>query len=262
MDRRRRRRHPSVPVPTAARDAQADPPPGAAPTASPRWTEPTDAALLQAAQRDPLAFAPLYQRYATPVYRYCFRQTSDPETAADLTAQIFTKALEALPRFQVRDDTSQPSAHGTTVRSWLFAIAHNAIVDARRRERPTQSLNAPRPDRDDVHHDRSPDALADPGIGPEEIAVHRDELGRLLAVLDQVPASQRQIIELRLAGLTTAEVAEALGLTRPAVKAAQTRAYSRLRDLLEPPRPPSQSDTDDPRRQSPLPSSSVEELPT
>ncbi|MGC4105222.1 MAG: sigma-70 family RNA polymerase sigma factor [Thermomicrobiales bacterium] len=255
------------------RRKDADSPPGECGSAAPRLAPdvapastdlrggaPSDAALVRAAQRDPLAFAPLYQRYATPVYRYCLRQTSDPETAADLTAQIFTKALEALPRFRVRDDTDTFGASGTTLRSWLFAIAHNAIVDARRRERPTQSLHAIAPHADERRRGDAPlDALADPGIGPEEFAVHRDELGRLVAVLDRLPESQRQIVELRLAGLTTAEVAEALGLTRPAVKAAQTRAYSRLRDLLEPPEPQPPS-PDGPQHPSHPATSSAEEV--
>jgi RNA polymerase sigma-70 factor (ECF subfamily) len=184
---------------------------------------PSDAALVALARRDPLAFAPLYQRYVAPVYRYCYRQTSDPDVAADLTAQIFTRALEALPRFTIRDGT------GGTFRSWLFAIAHNAVIDARRRHRPVVPL-------DDSH-----DRLADNERGPEDRAVLRDELHRLIAVLDRIPDSQRQIIELRLAGLTATEIATALGMSRPAVKAAQTRAYARLRALLSPRTPSSDS---------------------
>lgn len=260
IERRRRRKDRDA---AAGASAVASSPPAA--VSPSRGTPPSDAALLRAAQRDPLAFAPLYQRYVTPVYRYCYRQTSDPEAAADLTAQIFTKALEALPRFRVRDEAevdanADAATTGSTVRSWIFAIAHNAIVDFRRHERtrPTQSLNATpiRPGAEGDRADATIDALADPGLGPEEIAVHRDELGRLLAVLGQLPDSQRQIVELRLAGLTTAEVADALGLTRPAVKAAQTRAYSRLRDLLESPPPP----PDNPRRPDPSSPSSAEEV--
>lgn len=224
----------SAAQPGAARDVRSD----AASRAVP------DEVLLRAAQRDPLAFAPLYQRYATPVFRYCYRQTSDPEVAADLAAQVFTKALEALPRFRLHD-RDHTSTSTTSVRSWLFAIAHNAIVDFHRRDRnhPTQSLNAPRRSDHPQRADRGAlgDALhelADPALGPEEIAVHHDDLRHLLAVLDQLPGNQRAIIELRLAGLTTNEIAQALGLTQPAVKAAQTRAYSRLRDLLQPARPP------------------------
>lgn len=172
----------------------------------------------------------------TPIYRYCYRQTSDPELAADLTTQIFTRAIEALPKFEQRAGHRESgSATGSSFRGWLFTIAHHAVIDHRRRVRPSRPL-------DDTHRE-----LADDGQGPEERAVLRDELSRLIAVLDRIPDGQRQIIELRLAGLTAAEIATALSMSRAAVKSAQTRAYARLRDLLGPPAdpgaapPPSQS---------------------
>ncbi len=83
-----------------------------------------------------------------------------------------------------------------------------------------------------------PDDPPDHAPGPEEWAVHGDELARLIAVLEQLPHQHRQIIELRLAGLTSAEIASTLSLTRAAVKSAQTRAYARLRDLLTQPSAP------------------------
>ncbi|MGI8484049.1 MAG: RNA polymerase sigma factor [Thermomicrobiales bacterium] len=215
-----------------ARPSRSDTPqvPAAHPTtARPSDTPgvPDDLDLLRHAQRDPLAFAPRYQRYATPVYHYCYRQTSDPDAASDLTAHIFTKALEALPRFRPRSASNIPTANGSTFRSWLFSIAHNTIVDWHRRQRPTIPLD------DHSHH------VADPDTGPEALAVHQDELGHLIAALDHIPDTHRTIIELRLAGLTSAEIGETLGMSRAAVKSAQTRAYARLRDLLEPqPQPP------------------------
>ncbi len=179
--------------------------------------EPGDGALIAEAIADPRAFAPLYHRYVTPVYRYCYRRVSDPDLAADLTATIFTRALEALPKFQVRE------SGGSTFRSWLFAIAYNVVVDSHRRCRPTGQMPDDPPD----HH---PD--------PEDLAVHGDELSRLIAALEQLPHQHRQIIELRLAGLTSAEIANTLSLTRASVKSAQTRAYARLRDLLSHPDAP------------------------
>lgn len=180
-------------------------------------TEPADPeiAWIEAAKSDPRAFAPLYDRYATPIYRFCYRKVGDPDVANDLTAQIFTRAIERIDRYHARK--------GATFRSWLFAIARNTITDRWRRLRPTDPL-------DPARH-----VLTDHDPGPEERAVHGDELDRLLAVLDDIPPNQRDIIELRLAGLTTAEVGEVLGISRPAVKTAQSRAYKRLRDLLAPP---------------------------
>jgi len=220
---------------SAPGNAAGDRPARLSPASVPEPAQPTDAALVTLALRDPLAFAPLYQRYVVLVYRYCYRQTSDPDIATDLTAQIFTRALEALPKFRIREPdpssakTGAGSGAGSTFRSWLFTIAHNAVIDARRKNRPAVSL-------DDRHHH-----VADNERGPEDQAVLRDELDRLIAILDQLPAAQRQIIELRLAGLTSAEIATALSISRPAVKSAQTRAYARLRQLLGPPASPAAS---------------------
>ena len=169
---------------------------------------PSDLELL-ARVTSPADFAPLYERYVDSIYRYCLRRVSDADLAADLTSSIFTRALERLHQFR-------PTGAGT-FRSWLFVIAHNVVVDAYRKQRPTGAMPTDQPDH---------------GIGPEELAVHRDEFDRLVGVLDQLPHAQRQIIDLRLAGLTSAEIADVLGITRAAVKSAQTRAYARLRDLL------------------------------
>ncbi len=195
----------------AERDRTADP------NQPPAPSEAGDERLIADAIADPHAFAPLYQRYVTPVYRYCYRRVADPDLAADLTATIFTRALEALPRFRLRD------AGGGTFRSWLFAIAHNVVIDSHRRQRPTGPM---------------PDDAPDHDPGPEAWAVHGDELARLVGALEQLPHQHRQIVELRLAGLTSAEIAGALSLSKAAVKSAQTRAYARLRDVLSQPQTP------------------------
>jgi len=119
-----------------------------------------------------------------------------------------------LPKFRVRQES------GGSFRSWLFTIAHNAVVDSHRQRRPAGRLPIDTPDHDP---------------GPEARAVHGDELARLIAILDRIPDGQRQIIELRLAGLTAAEIAATLSISRAAVKSAQTRAYARLRELLSEP---------------------------
>jgi RNA polymerase sigma-70 factor (ECF subfamily) len=172
-------------------------------------------AWIEAARSDPAAFAPLYHRYATSIYRYLWRQVRDEDDANDLTAQVFTRAIEHIHQYRPRP--------GGTFRAWLFAIARNALTDHWRRARPSAPF------------DPAGSAAHDPDPLPEERASHRDEFDRLLRALGQLPASQRAMIELRLEGLTTAEIAAALDLTVPAVKTAQTRAYKRLRTLLQEP---------------------------
>lgn len=169
-----------------------------------------DDVLVVAAQRDPRAFAPLYARYADPVYRYCWRRLGDPDAAADATSLVFTKALAALPRYRAG-----------SFRSWLFAIAHNAVVDGVRTSRQHAALD---PMFDPV----------DPTPGPEELAIAGDAGRQVRALLASLTNDQRHVVELRLAGLTDREIAAALERNLPAVRMLQTRAVARLRTLIGP----------------------------
>lgn len=169
-----------------------------------------DASLVVRARHDRQAFAALYDAYVDPVYRYCFRRLGNREGAEDATSLVFAKALAALPHY--RDDN--PS-----FRSWLFAIAHNVLADELRSRRPDQPL----PTVDD---------MASPSSTPEEELVRSEEHLTLRALLASLPPSEARLLELRLAGLSGAEIARLLGMTPGAVRVAHHRAVAHLRALL------------------------------
>jgi RNA polymerase sigma factor (sigma-70 family) len=141
------------------------------------------------------------------------RRVDDPEQAADLTAHIFTRALAALPRY--RED-------GGSFRSWLFSIAHNTVIDSYRTRYEHVSIEA-----DDLGR-----TLAHPAHGPEQIALQRDLRDAFRAAMAELTEAQREVVAMRLAGLTGPEIASAAGMSLAAVKSTQFRAYTRLRDLL------------------------------
>jgi RNA polymerase sigma-70 factor (ECF subfamily) len=184
------------------------PPTPESPMAASRPDE--DAWLVASAKVDPSAFAPLYTRYFDPVYRYCYRRLGSPDAAADACAQIFTKAIAALPGY--REGQS-------TFRSWLFAIAHNVLIDEMRTRKPTTALEAAL---------TVPDATA----SPEDAALSAEATQTIGELLAQLPPDQRRVMELRLAGLTGPEIAQALDRTLGSVKIAQVRAIARLRIAL------------------------------
>ena len=169
-----------------------------------------DAAQMALAQRDPRAFAPLYERYADPVYRYCYRRLGDTDAAADATSQVFVRVLAALPRY-----------HHTSFRSWLFTIAHNTLIDSWRTTRSELPLT------DDGWH-------LDPTPGPEDRLLREDAGREVRALLTQLPPDQRQVVELRLAGLSNQEMATVLGRSVGATKMLQLRALTTLRSRLNP----------------------------
>jgi RNA polymerase sigma-70 factor, ECF subfamily len=167
-----------------------------------------DAELVARAQADRQAFALLYRRYLDPVHQYCYRRLGSREAAEDATSLVFTKAFASLPAYRAG-----------SFRSWLFTIAHHVITDDLRARRTVTDLEAASdvPDREPM---------------PEEAVVAAEASSTVVRLLDQLPAGQRRVVELRLAGLTGREAAEVLGCSLGAVKIAQVRAYSKLRGLL------------------------------
>jgi RNA polymerase sigma-70 factor (ECF subfamily) len=158
-----------------------------------------------------LSFGALYRQHVAPVYRFCYRRLGAREAAEDATAQVFAQALAAWPTFR-----------GGSVPGWLFAIAHHVVIDERRRDRPHLTLAAAT-------------TVCDPLPGPEATAVAADEARTIRALLAQLPPAQRQVLELRLAGLSGSEIAEALGRTHGTIRNLQHRTLTRLRGLLAAP---------------------------
>lgn len=161
------------------------------------------------AKRDRRAFAALYRAYVEPVYRFCYHRLNSREAAEDATSEVFMKALASLNAHQ--SDRS--------FRGWIFAIAHNVVVDSYRSRKPAGSLNG------------IPE-IVDLAPSPEERALTAAAVQEVRNVLSELPPGQREIVELRLAGLTGAEIADVLGRSPGAVKIAQLRAYARIRTLL------------------------------
>lgn len=167
-----------------------------------------EVAIIALAKRDPAAFAPLYQEYLGPVYRYCYCRLGSREAAEDATSLVFERVLRSLPTYR-----------GGSFRTWLFTIAHNAVTDAYRQRHPMQRFDETL-------------GIADPAPPPEQLALLADERRLLATALALLPTDQRRVIELRLGGLPSVEVAEILDRSPEAVRALQLRATRRLQALL------------------------------
>ena len=67
---------------------------------------------------------------------------------------------------------------------------------------------------------------------PDDVALANAEMSLVFDLLPRLTTGQREVIELRLAGLAPQEIAQALGKGRPAIDMAHHRAVERLRSLL------------------------------
>jgi RNA polymerase sigma-70 factor (ECF subfamily) len=160
---------------------------------------------------DAWAFGRLFDHYHLPVHRYVASRVRRPCDAEDLTQLVFVKALEALPRYEVR---------GIPFGSWLFRLARNAVIDFVRTSHEHTDL-AQSVDR--AGHE----------AGPDELAVIRQEIDAVGAALATLTDDQRDAIALRFfAGLSAREAAEVMGKQEGTVRGLQFRAIAALRRQL------------------------------
>ena len=166
---------------------------------------------IAAAQADPAEFASIYRAYLDRVYRYLRLRVGDDESAADLTQQVFLKAMRSLPSYQER---------GLPFAAWLFRIARNQAVDAARSRRDVVSL------------DLLPDIPSPSGSSdPESAAIRREALGRLRDLIAGLDPDERELLALRFAGgLSSREIAPLVGKGEEAVKKRLTRCLRKLKD--------------------------------
>lgn len=76
-------------------------------------------------------FETYYDQFKHKIYAYLFyRSGRNKELAEDLTSEVFLKALEKF-------HTYKP---GSSFQSWIYAIAHNHLVDHFRKDRPSVDL--------------------------------------------------------------------------------------------------------------------------
>jgi RNA polymerase sigma-70 factor, ECF subfamily len=175
--------------------------------------EPDDATLVELARTDPEAFGVLYDRYCDPIHRYVTRRLYDSQSAEDVTAEVFFKALRALDTY--RPQTAPFSA-------WLYRIAANAVVDVLRARRPTVPL------------DEAAD-LADPSASVEQQAIDRVQAERVWAAVDRLTDAQRTAVILRLGqDLPIAEIASRMTRSEGAVKLLLNRGLYAVREDLGP----------------------------
>lgn len=83
--------------------------------------------LIAAAQRgDKQAVGRLYEAYAQAIFRYINYRVESDMVAEDLTAEVFLRMVQGLPRYQ---DIGAPFG------AWLYRIAATQIADHYRRNR-------------------------------------------------------------------------------------------------------------------------------
>lgn len=193
--------------------------------ALPAVDEDDEALAARAAAGDGPAFEVLVSRYQDRVYRLACRLTGNDGDANDVLQETFLAVHRGLPAFRADSRFS----------TWLYRIATNAALMLRRARarRPTESLDAylPRFDDDGRHAAEPADLRA--ASRADELLDRRQLAEKARAGLERLPDIYRDAFVLRdLEELTTAEVADLLGIDAAAVRQRVHRARLMLRGFL------------------------------
>ena len=168
----------------------------------------TDEALLLSGDLED--FGVFYDRYVRALLAFFQRRTSNPETAADLTAETFAAALIARRRYKPQ---------GENAAAWLFGIAHHKLSDYRRRGRAEDRMRA--------------------RLGMESVAVGAEDaelirwLGEDVAtqLVEELPEDQREAVRAHvLEDRGYAEIAHSRQLSEATVRKRVSRGLKVLRE--------------------------------
>jgi RNA polymerase sigma factor (sigma-70 family) len=169
-----------------------------------------EALLALIARADDAALAELYRRLSSVAYGLAFRVLRDDALAQDAVQEAFLGVWRGAVRFSA--ERAKPS-------TWVLTLVHRRAVDLVRREERRRA------------EPLEPDAHAGGGTIDEAEHVARRET--LRSVLRQLPAEQREAIELAYyGGYTQAELAERLHEPLGTIKSRMFTGLTRLRDLL------------------------------
>ena len=165
---------------------------------------------------DPDLFDAFYSEHLEGVQRFVARRVSDPERAADLTADIFVAAIGSAHRYQPRG----------TPKSWLYGIARVVVAEDRRRSAR---------DRKRGERLRGSALLDDEETARTEARIDAAARSRrLYEAMDRLGDDERAVLELvALDELTVTEAAAAAGVTPVTARVRLHRARRKLRRDLE-----------------------------
>jgi RNA polymerase sigma-70 factor (ECF subfamily) len=161
---------------------------------------------------DAAAYEKLLHELLPYVRRFVQRRLGDSSVWEDVVQNVFVSVHRARHTYR----PERPFG------PWLHAVARNAVIDqARVRSRRSQretSLEA--------------EGVPEPVAAPSSDA-HAPLSKEMVRALDGLPASQREAVELiHVEGLSVAEAAAWVGITRSALKVRAHRGYRALRLLL------------------------------
>lgn len=160
-----------------------------------------------------------FAEHRDALMRFLVRRLDNPTLAEDLTQETWLRVANS-------PHLAGGGAMIENPRSYLFRIASNLVLDHQRHVGQRVELQV---------NDDAAAAVADPLPSPEKVALYRSEFARLLAVIDGLPPRCREVFMLaRFEGLSHAEIADRLAISRNTVVSHMVSALAAIEREMEP----------------------------
>ena len=154
-----------------------------------------------------MTFEQLWEQYHDHIRNFVRNKTRSHPDTEDIVQNVFVKAHRRMG--DVRDDRK--------IRSWLFQIARNSIIDHFRKEKRTEELQDQHPIEDRY----------------EEQDSAKEAVVGLKNVIRQMPDKYREALELsELKGLSQKELSEQLGISYSGAKSRVQRGREMLKEMM------------------------------
>lgn len=177
----------------------------------------TDIDLVRRAKTgDRAAFEELVRRTSRLVFARLYLDTGNAHRAEDLLQDTYLQAFRSVRQL----------ADPAGFRPWLLSIAHNALIDAARRDARQKRAGLPR-------SDTPLSAVPSAAPPPDDSAQREETRQRVLAVLRSLPEEQRLPLTLRyIVGADYETISTQLGLTNGSLRGLLHRGLKALRERL------------------------------
>jgi RNA polymerase sigma-70 factor (ECF subfamily) len=185
-------------------------------------TEISEAALVSMAKLgDSDAFVVLSKLHANRIFGTIYKITRNWHDAEDVLQDAMLRAFFHLKDFQEK----------SSFYTWLTRIAINSALMMLRKKRVSHEIQFDGADDSGDYYPRL--EVKCPAESPESRLTRRESEELLRHAILGLPQTLREVVELQQAkGYSTRELAQALGISVPAVKSRLSRAKSNLRTTM------------------------------
>ena len=169
-------------------------------------------AFILKSQADPEAFRPLYEKYFKRIFLFVHHRVGDKSLTADITSQVFLKALLNINKFSFR---------GLPFSAWLFRIALNECNDFFRKNSRYRHVTMEEEMVEHLYEELTSETRLE------------DLRQQLPSILQKLSVDELQIIELRFFEQRPfKEVGDILGISETYAKVRVYRILEKMKKLF------------------------------